>query len=902
MRCICIIVLVIGFGAQGNAPAQPAAHGPATASTAVEREIQAARLQIQKDPKRVQAHNDLALALVRKADETLDPSDCIAAGQALQPALQLAPDNFQVLKTQTAFLLCSHRFADARKQATMLNRRNPDDVAVYGYLATADIALGNYQEAESEAQWMLNLLPNNVPGLLIGADLRNLFGDADGALDFLNQAYSETAPTQVEELASIAQKIAAVDLQSGKFDPAEQALKQSLSLIPETPGSLRLLAQLRFAQRRYAEALVALRRFRSADPANAYLEAKSLEAAGDVEQAKRTFAMFEHAAVSQVKAPANANRELIFYYADHENDPAKALAVAQYEHQTRHDVYTQDAYAWALHTSGRDAEARAVLQTALGVGIRDAELLYHAGKIAGKLDDAAEATRDFQASLQINPASPYAAEIRKLTGMPEPVPAQADAVSSSRDRKTALNSKAAVPAIMQAGRTMTARPATLTDGLADGSKGGVLAPVPARLLTPQPTETDRLIRATQTQVARNPDEPSGYAKLGAAFFQRARETGDVAYYEQSEQALTKALDMVSNDFSAFSPTMTLAEVCMGEHRFDDALANAEKALSLGSGDLSPYAIVGDAYTDMGDYEKGAAAYAKLQQPDKQDRSGNSYVADSRLSFLRFLSGDTAAAINLMQSAVTDGTQARLPGENLAWLYFELGEYYFQAGKMAEADSSYLRALTIHPGDYRALAGLGKVRAGEGHTAEAIELYTKAIAVVPMPIYIAELGDLYTRVGNTVDAKKQFQLVEYIGLLGNINKVLHNRDLALFYADHDTHLERALELAHKEFEVRRDIYTWDALAWALYKNGKPQQAADAIANAIRLGTKDALLLYHAGTIYQKLGQQAKADAFFSQALTINPHFHLVYADVARRELAKAGEHAVQVTSREPVHVQ
>jgi hypothetical protein len=53
----------------------------------------------------------------------------------------------------------------------------------------------------------------------------------------------------------------------------------------------------------------------------------------------------------------------------------------------------------------------------------------------------------------------------------------------------------------------------------------------------------------------------------------------------------------------------MAEVCMGEHRFADALSYAQKALSLGTGDVSPFAIVGDAYADMGEYDKAAARMA-----------------------------------------------------------------------------------------------------------------------------------------------------------------------------------------------------------------------------------------------------------------------------------------------------
>jgi tetratricopeptide (TPR) repeat protein len=238
----------------------------------------------------------------------------------------------------------------------------------------------------------------------------------------------------------------------------------------------------------------------------------------------------------------------------------------------------------------------------------------------------------------------------------------------------------------------------------------------------------------------------------------------------------------------------------------------------------------------------------------------------------------------MKTAVTEGVEAQLPSENLAWLYYELGEYETQAGDSASADAAYLTALNTHPGDFRALAALAKLRANNGRYAEAIELYQKAIAVVPMPIFISELGDLYARTGDQPNAQRQYALVEYIGLLGHINQVLHNRDLALFYADHDMKPAEALDLARKELEVRHDIYTWDALAWALYKNGRLTEAANASQKAMRFGTRDSLLLFHAGMIAEGLGQQEQARVELKQALKINPHFHLIYANIAEQKLA------------------
>jgi tetratricopeptide (TPR) repeat protein len=98
------------------------------------------------------------------------------------------------------------------------------------------------------------------------------------------------------------------------------------------------------------------------------------------------------------------------------------------------------------------------------------------------------------------------------------------------------------------------------------------------------------------------------------------------------------------------------------------------------------------------------------------------------------------------------------------------------------------------------------------------------------------------------------------------------------------LAESLDLARKELEVRRDIYTWDALAWALYKNGKLLEAAKASEKAMHFGTRDSLLLFHAAMIADRMGQSDQARNELRESLKINPHFHLIYADAAQQRLA------------------
>ena len=851
--------------------------------TPTQQRIAAAKQQIAADPKRVQAHNELALAYILRARETADLTYLEDADAALTQGLKQEPESFSLQKTQVVLMLSRHEFSQARERATILNHRMPDDVTTYGYIAEADIALGNYPEAETNAQWMMDMRPNNTPALLVGAKLRMLYGDAHGALDFLNRAYSQTSPTDVEDLAWIANQIASIQIESGHADVAAHTLEGAEQILPRYPYTIENLARVRMAQNRVSDAIqLWMQATRiDKDPHILYELAKAQEAKGQARDARATFAQFENLASAPETATDSSTLDLILMYAGNTASAPDALKLAQQEIAARQDVRTLDAYAWALFANARYQDADAAVQKAIAVGIQSAQIFDHAGHIAQKLGHAADASRYFGLALQANPSSQYALDAQKsvgsthVTGIGEPpvspVPAQVPMSTADLPRDSTPE-------------TNTSKRTTAHDSASSDTPTTAVALVPESLLTPRPTGTERMIHSAQTLVARTPKDATAYAGLGAAYFQRARETADVSDYELAEQALTKSLDLASEDFSSEAALETLAEVCMGEHRFTDALTYAQRALSLGTGELSPFAIVGDAYADIGEYDKAAAAYGRLTPRDMTPSPRAAYARDGRVSWLKFISGDTAGAIVLMKTAVAEGVQAQLPAEKRACLYYELGEYDTQAGDAPSADAAYLAALNIHPGDYRALAALGKLRANLGRYVEAIMLYQKAIAIVPMPTFVAELGDLYAKSGNQTEARKQYALVEYIGLLGRINQVLHNRDLALFYADHDMKLSEALDLAQKELEVRRDIYTWDALAWALYKNGKLTEAAEASGKALHFGTRDSLLLFHAGMIAEGLGQHEQARGELKQALEINPHFHPIYAEAAQQRLA------------------
>ena len=115
-----------------------------------------------------------------------------------------------------------------------------------------------------------------------------------------------------------------------------------------------------------------------------------MERAGRRSEAASAFAEFERKALGESGLADNANHELIAYYNDFAKDPAKALQIAQQELARRHDVFTQDSYAWSLAASGDWESAGSEIRKALALGVKDPGILYHAGVIALHMDRKSE--------------------------------------------------------------------------------------------------------------------------------------------------------------------------------------------------------------------------------------------------------------------------------------------------------------------------------------------------------------------------------------------------------------------------------------------------------------------------------------------------------------------------------
>ncbi|MEO7908382.1 MAG: tetratricopeptide repeat protein [Roseiflexaceae bacterium] len=388
-------------------------------------------------------------------------------------------------------------------------------------------------------------------------------------------------------------------------------------------------------------------------------------------------------------------------------------------------------------------------------------------------------------------------------------------------------------------------------------------------------KTDQVLWDYQQRVRQNPDDVQSYAVLGAAYMQKVRDTGDPSFYAKAQSVLDEALKRDPQNVEALIGAGTLANA---RHQFREALQLSEQAKAINPSVPRIYGVIADAQTELGLYD---AAVQTLQTMIDMRPDLSSY---SRISYARELHGDMGGAVEAMQTAVTSGGPAT---ENSAWVRVQLGNLYFTQGDLAQAEQEYQRTLTLLPDYVYAQAGLARVRAAQGKLDEAIGLYQSAITRMPLPEFVIALGESQQAAGRLAEANKQYELVRAMQQLFKANGVDTDLELALFDADHPSPELRAdatLTLARDAYARRPSVKAADTLAWALFKAGQTADARRYADEALRLGTHDPLMLYHAGTIAQAQGDSVAARDWLTRALERNPSFSPLYAPLARQALA------------------
>jgi hypothetical protein len=376
---------------------------------------------------------------------------------------------------------------------------------------------------------------------------------------------------------------------------------------------------------------------------------------------------------------------------------------------------------------------------------------------------------------------------------------------------------------------------------------------------------------------RHRDDMLSPRMLAEQYLQRYRERGDIddVLRAANEARASLAAQPVGN----LPAEVELASVELTLHRFHQALAITKNIESWDTGDDAMLTREASLDMEIGNYS-GAERRLDAVKPRRRDDGWR--VVESR--YLE-LTGHLAEARALLGTASTYvNANFDAPAQQRAWYYFRQGEMAFEAGDNQTAIDFERKAdntFPSYPDGYRALA---RMECALHRWQDCLRDAKISADQIPYPETLGYEADAQRALGDPAAAARTNDLIAAVERIGNAQHI-SDRLLAIYYSDHGLKLADAYAIARRELLVRDDIFTEDTLAWAAAMDGKWAVARTAEAKALRYGTENSLLYYHAGAIAAHFGNKAEAKRDFERALALNQSFHPTYADDARAQLAR-----------------
>jgi tetratricopeptide (TPR) repeat protein len=340
-----------------------------------------------RDTSDTRALEQLGWAFVEKARVTYDAGYYRLAESCARCIELRGPRNPDALLLKGHALNSLHEFKEAEAAARELVSIR--EVAFdYALLGDAIMEQGRLGEAIEAYQKMLDLKPG-PQSFSRAAHARWLKGDLKGAIEIMREAVRGANTQDRESAAWMYGRLALYELQAGDVKLALGACAAALRFQEDYAPALLARSRALVAQGKADEAIQDLKRAVALNPLPEYLWAlaDTLGIAGRADEARSVEDDLNR------RGAAGDPRSYALYLATRGEHVEVALELVGRELKAREDVFTLDAFAWSLAAAGRTDQARSLIARSLAEGTEDARLFYHAGVIAVRANQKAEARR-----------------------------------------------------------------------------------------------------------------------------------------------------------------------------------------------------------------------------------------------------------------------------------------------------------------------------------------------------------------------------------------------------------------------------------------------------------------------------------------------------------------------------
>jgi len=410
-----------------------------------------------------------------------------------------------------------------------------------------------------------------------------------------------------------------------------------------------------------------------------------------------------------------------------------------------------------------------------------------------------------------------------------------------------------------------------------GSRAVAVRPAAATVL-PDYLYRDRTIAFYEMRVRRDPQDQISAKTLAQQYLQRFREAGDIDDVKRSMLAARRAIALQpGNNWSSYE---ALASAESALHLFRQAFAHERFALADRSDDPNGIGQMASTEMELGRYEDAGRLIGRALEKHPRDPG----LLAVRARYEELSGHLKEARVDLARGAESVDSVSDNSAQSRAWYHYRAGEMAFSAGAVDEAERDERDALVTFPEFAQAYNSLARSCWATKDWRCALAAATKGAEIAPLPETLGYKADAERALGDAAAARRTDDLIVAIERIGNAYRV-SDRLLAVYYSEHGIRLDDALRIARRETMVRgTEIYAQDTLAWAAAMDGHWTEARAASRLALRWGTEDSRLHYHAGIIALHFGDRAEAIRQLSRALESNPRFHPRYADDATRRLA------------------